>query len=662
MSKKPNDLRSVLSRNRAEELGRDVWKHFVVPRFFDQLDFHATRKPMVLVGGRGCGKTMLLRYLSHDSAFSSSRPNASVSDVDHIGLYWKADTQFASMMAKRGFDDDYWISAFNHLAALVLGTEVLRSVINIADRLKSAITRSDLQNLTFLQTRAFDNSLPATTIYDLLTSMQGKIAEFETWVNNARTEQPPKFLPGTSFVQVLIRELQSQLTALNASTYFVYIDEYENLASYQQQLINTWVKHSEPPLIFNLAMKRNGFSTRQTVGNEYLSDIHDFRTHDLEQYVSDEFDVFAAEILFLHLSLAQLIDLPVNEKVLRDVNELPFRRTSGYMKSIVSAAEFLLPDIPNKELGAMVFQDPALLKKLRTRIEVALKRRNSRVAADRFLRPSLAQASVVVPVLLHRQSLSPEDIEAELDALEKGQPSRFGGTTDWVGNNFVGALLQIYEPHSRACPFYAGFHSFCCLAHGNLRHFLELCYKCIYASSRHMANSIFPVTADDQAEAARQASTALLGEVKSFGRLGTRLHSFVHRLGTLFQLAHQRPTQSESEQSHFGLTSGDQLTDEDMGFLREAVKWSVLFDEPGTKKKEKYMPESSDYVLNPIYSPYFHISYRKKRKLELGTNELSVLIRGNLEEVKSLLNRFSKEWEVDAEELVPSLFSNVSGD
>ena len=66
-------LKEVFAKNRAEELGRDVWRDFVVPPFFDRLDLIEARKPRVIIGGRGCGKTMLLRYLSHDSAFSPSR-------------------------------------------------------------------------------------------------------------------------------------------------------------------------------------------------------------------------------------------------------------------------------------------------------------------------------------------------------------------------------------------------------------------------------------------------------------------------------------------------------------------------------------------------------------------------------------------------------------
>ena len=113
------DLASALSSNRTEELGFDVWDRFVIPPRLNISEWGQTRKPRVIVGGRGCGKTMLLRYLSHESAFSPSRPSLDQSTLEHIGIYWRADTQFASLLQGRGHPDHLWRAAFGHLSALV---------------------------------------------------------------------------------------------------------------------------------------------------------------------------------------------------------------------------------------------------------------------------------------------------------------------------------------------------------------------------------------------------------------------------------------------------------------------------------------------------------------------------------------------------------------
>src|SRR5437879_5839182 len=113
MGSSEETLRTLFAKNRTEELGSDVYEHFVVPPFFDQLDLRIARKPRLFIGGRGCGKTMLLRYLSHQSAFSKTRASVPANEIEHIGLYWRVDTQFAAVMNERGLAMDVWQSAFN---------------------------------------------------------------------------------------------------------------------------------------------------------------------------------------------------------------------------------------------------------------------------------------------------------------------------------------------------------------------------------------------------------------------------------------------------------------------------------------------------------------------------------------------------------------------
>ena len=104
------------------------------------------------------------------------------------------------------------------------------------------------------------------------------MALFQVWLRNVRKSPEPEFLP-REFLISLIQEITTRIPSFSKTVFFVYLDEYENLLEYQQKIINTWVKHSEKPIIFHLAMKRNAFVTKKTIGEETLSHIHDFRYH-----------------------------------------------------------------------------------------------------------------------------------------------------------------------------------------------------------------------------------------------------------------------------------------------------------------------------------------------------------------------------------------------
>ncbi len=653
-----SQLQDVFTKNRTEEIGYDVWDRFVIPHFFNRLDLRTARKPRIIMGGRGCGKTMLLRYFSHQTTFSKQRQNIPDDATDNIGLYWRADTQFCGAMSGRGVPSDIWAAAFNHYVALTLSREVVNSLYSIGKSSCPALSIGQLESLDLSRLRSFDESLPARAPA-LLLGFQERVWSFEAWVNDVRKKKEPYFLPGQQFVLAIVQEVRRQLPGLGSAGYSAYLDEYENLTEYQQRIINTWLKHSEYPLIFNLAMKRNAFETRETVGPESISAIHDFRIHDLESYLLDEnYLLFAAEILFMQLSFAGVLPNPVSPSELRDPAFLKKRQSKDHGTKVLAAVQKIFPDESREALAKYVFADGALAGKLLERIRKALSTRRSGATPERFFRPELPEASIVVPALLHRRRLMPEKVLEELDKLERGEKNNFTGETDWIHNNFAGSLLQLYVPFSRPCPFYSGFRSFCQLSRGNIRHLLELFHKSLFRAVTEENQLVLPVSAEIQATASRQASTAFLSEIKSFGRRGIQLYAFVLRLGSLFALAHRRPTQSESEQSHFTITKGNlSLEESDQVLLHEATKWSVLFEESATKQKSEYEPRTTEYILNPIYAPYFHISFLKKRNLEISSDDLACLIHGSLDEFESLMRRFSKRWEVESSDLSPTLFS-----
>ena len=265
MSKKISIV-GALSQNRAEEQGNDLWEDFVIPPFYNKLDLLTARKPRVIIGGRGCGKTMLLKYLSHQSQFSEDRLIIPEDTIAHIGIYWRIDTHFASMMTKRNIEDDVWENAFEHIASILVGIEILKSLESISCSKYASLNRKEIVGVSLKKLKNFDAEFP-DTLKECSEYLSDRLSQFQSWLNNVRKVKEPLFLPIT-FIKVLIEEIKRQLPVLKEANYFVYLDEYENLLPSQQRVINTWLKHSEMPLIFNLAMKRSCFNERRTTCND----------------------------------------------------------------------------------------------------------------------------------------------------------------------------------------------------------------------------------------------------------------------------------------------------------------------------------------------------------------------------------------------------------
>jgi hypothetical protein len=275
-----------------------------------------------------------------------------------------------------------------------------------------------------------------------------------------------------------------------------------------------------------------------------------------------------------------------------------------------------------------------------------LRQRSSSLTASTFLaHDGVPEALIVLPALLSRKSITPEHVLEELNRYAAEWTGKFRST--WVHNNLFGALLELYRPYGRVCPLYSGFDTLCTMANNNLRNFLILCYKTLeFAELREDNGNAYGI--DLQSRATYDAAEQLIREIKTFGPRGELLRVFTLRLGSVFRSLQASPAMSEPEQNQFTINGGARpLNDSERAFLSELLKYAILVEQFETKTKSSVGQDIVDYQLNPIYSPYFQISYRRKRKIELTVEQFHTLAMGTEGEFRELTKKFAKEQSND---------------
>lgn len=625
---------SELARNRAEEYGKDLWTEFVIPPYYSKLELLQSKKPSVIEGGRGSGKTMLLRYLCHDTQFSKNRKNIIEENLNRVGIYWKMDTQFAKIMDKRGETSDVWMHAFINMGVLILSREILGSLANIQNSTLINKNYSILNLLDFSVLKSFDENIPSD--FDSIRNFfHSRYNQFQVWVSNYKKIEQPLFYP-IDFVKDLIDLIKIQVPLLENTTYHVYIDEYENLLDQQKRIINTWLKHSQSPLIFNIAMKHNAFNMRETLGEEKIVAIHDYRMFDIEDLLDNNFKTFACEILLLKLKKSGFDNIPIEENKLFDASNsaIESRKLEKYKSDIETKIKELFPGYANKELAAIMLEDPVIKTKIDELIKHALKMKGSEIDISIYFDENYPEAMIILPALLSRNTLTVNEIISELLIYKTGNNSEF---KNWISNNLVGCILHIYGKLNRICPFYAGYEAFVTMSKDNIRHFLELCYTSL--AQVDTLNPIISIPQKQQAAAVKQVSANMLKEIKSLGIQGNTLYTFALRLGTVFEEGRKKVAQSEPEQTQFNIK--DSPSEKSLTIIDELVKWSVLYESKLTKQKD--IESGVEYQLNPIYSAYFTISYRKKRRISLTNNDFEIIAFGDSKDFEGFLkNKYSK--------------------
>lgn len=640
----------AFAKNRAEELGFDLWSEFVVPLYFDKLALDEVRKPIVFEGGRGCGKTTLLRYLSHATQLSERRHLRTEDLPRQIGLYLRADTQYLRTFRGDALSDADWEKAFEHELCLTIASEIFDALRLLTVTPERQLAFPGVKTLNLGVWQDFDPTAP-TGFEAAMSYLRSARNKFAMWLNNPDSETRPRFFPVKPFLTELVASLRAQLPFLADRVFFVFIDEYENLLEYQMRVINTRLKHSEAPLIFHIATKRNGMLTRETVGTERLQERDDFRTFDVEDESAEDFPLFAAELFCFRLRRKGISVGPeiIDEHLLCSTENLSRRRSDdAYRRQTLAAARFVLPGFNNIEAAQYVMNDATLRSSLKRNIEAALRDSDASLSADSFVRDDAPIESICSPALIY-QGKPPKLVLDEMEKAVQGKRSKFK-EGDWSHHYFSGCMYLLFLPLQRPCILYAGFDSFLKMSRGNARHFLELCHLSILGSENH-SDQMDPIPVERQAGAARAASAMFVKETQGSGDHGNRLFHVVNTLGQIFKLSQARRSQSETERTHFSASQAG-LDIESNVILSECVKWSVLFVVPETKVKDTRV-EANDYIFNPIYSPFFGISFNKGRKLDLKSDTLKAMLTGNREEINQLVKDYRKAWDIGDQDQIP---------
>ncbi|RSZ58219.1 hypothetical protein HF313_00520 [Massilia atriviolacea] len=631
---------AILAKTRAEEHEADVWGKFFIPPYFNKLGLKSATRSTYIVGKRGCGKTMLLKYMDYHTAFSPRRKEIPDDELKHIGIYWRVDTQFCNSLKSRGFDDQQWKSVFESYFSLVVSAEIIRATRAISESAYVGFTNQDFQNLEFGCAADFHPDFPTKPI-ELEKFLEGRRRLFSTWVSNMTSMPQPLLPPGRVFIDALISDLKNIL-ALSDIAFYIYVDEVENLVPYQRQVLNSYLKHSQKPFIVSFTSKELSDESA-TTGPESVNATHDFRLVALDELMDEQSrNVFFAEVYLANLDIAAGNQQGHLVQSLLSPDELSLRHTDSYRGETLRTIRARFPSKTSKQLAKDALEEPRILRILEDRIDRALEKKKTSVSADMFMKyKDIPDALVIVPALLNRSSRTPDHVLEELGKYRHNGRGYFEST--WIHNNLVGALLELYRPYQAVCPIYSGFDTFCTMASNNLRHFLILAYKALEVTEL-LDRDVEIFAIDIQARAAYEAAEKLIDEVKTFGVYGERLRMFVLRLGGAFRALQAQPAMSESEQNQFTINSGARSpSQEEIRFMREAMKYAILIEQLETKTKGFIGGDIMDYQLNPMYAPYFQISYRRKRKIEISVEDFHVLALGTEDEYRNLCARLIKE-------------------
>lgn len=603
-------LADLFSGYRAEWINEEIFNLFTEPSYFPQL---TTSHPCILVGGRGTGKTTALRCLSYQGQAMLRQSNSMEGNIwSYFGIYHRINTNRVRAFDGPELSETLWIKVFAHYINIEFCELLCSFLLWYTERYPSEdIIKGDVLN----SVSSSLHMIKSDTLEDFQKQLRLAKLVFEAGINNVAdsSEMPNLSMQGAP-IDTFLRGIRD-LPQFCDKAFFFLIDEYENLNSYQQRVMNTLVKHCGELYSFKIGVRELGFRERSTLNPmEQLSHPADYKRIDITEELSDKFSSFAAEVCDrrLNRSLGQELVIPDIQTMLPELTA---------EEEVIKLG---LRPIVNSLLGSQLNFE-----------EVNEERR------DWFQHIDLLEQYV----LLLRTKIEGKTLEEKLLEVMHS-PAKW---REQYGNYKHSYLFSIKKGKAGIRKYFAGWRVYCLLAGSNIRYLLELVDQ---AFNIHLDNGHDPleepVTSDVQTKAAQETGQKNLRELEGLSLQGARLTRLLLGLGRIFQVMAEQPIGHTPEVNQFHLRADVEdkdrrgMVDE---LLTEGVMHLALARYQGSKLQQASDIRQFDYAIHPIFSPFFSFSHRRKRKIELDDRDIRNLIDKPTETIREIVSRQNREME-----------------
>jgi len=531
-------------------------------------------KPTRLEGGRGSGKTMILKSMTAQvCVYRMKKSNFKDTKIPYYGIYCRLTqgsfaTQAGNILAHISEDQ----------ASLLFLTEFNFQLINSLIDEISTCSKKDLLDIS----RKIEEELcqqigrqiysgqvkkPLNNFIDLKEAIQNELGILNDYLSRKILGESANY-SGVFISKDKLREIcktvVSTIPDLNDKTIYFLLDEYENLLSFQKVVINTLVKWSEQGFFsIKFSSKKTGFKDPQTLERQEIEEGHDYSRIDLD------YDLSKAT----HRTFYKKLLLDICRKTL--INE-------GFKETNIEK----------------IFETKTPFFGLESEIEE------------------------MIDTMLQMQK------KVKYSSLKKSEQIEIKKRLE------IGALYRVMAKKHKRRQF-SGFEDLMVLSSGIIRYFLEICGTSYYYAIQDnvdvkMGN---PIKVRHQSDAVYALSGFYLYNIrKNLVQYGSDIHRLVMDLGDIFR-AKTLNHLTEPEAARISIIDPQSLSEEshekiakilDLAEMHSVMQTFVGIG--GIRPKHASNVQPKEYILNRIYSPVLQYSPRCRWRTSFSTNDLERLV------------------------------------
>lgn len=588
---------------KAEWLKDNIFDLFTEPFYFGEMK---DNRPFVLQGGRGTGKTTVLRGLSWQGQFDILNKDIDRFDANgYIGIYYRANTNHVRAFGGKGVPDDMWTALFEHYINLVICWEIVH-FIDWHGKQRLGEEQFSEKTCSIIAKSLNLGKVPHCFV-ELRDSIDEALIEFQSSLNNVSDGSYPR-LSMCSVPINIITDAMCRLPQFSGKTIYLLIDEYENFSDSQQESMNTMIKHINVNYTFKIGVREMGWRVKNTHNPlESLNCPADYFMYKIEEQFTqdnqDHFEEFAKGIC--NQRLKRLMD-----------NEIENFTIEQALISISMEEEAERLHVEKNSIYQN-FED------------------YERRIGEAFDMPKLYKFSIAYWASTHNKTVDDEIYSY------KSNPKAWDDRYD---NYKYSMLFKITKGRGgvNIPKYYAGWSTFIKLANGNIRYLMELVHQSYSLMLKQGEDICNPVSPETQTLAAKSIGWMNLTELEGSCRIGAQLTQMVQSIGTIFKGFAKDSEKSAPELVQFELEG--EMTDRVRDIINLGVMNLAFIRMPANKLSTTSIKDFQ-YALHPIFAPYFDFSFRRKRKMTLSVDDFIGCVDNPERTVSKILRRRSVDKE-----------------
>lgn len=575
--------------------------------------------PMFLLGGKGSGKTHLMRYCSAPvQAARHGNLHTAILKEKYAGVYVPAEGLNTPKFSGKGLDDEVWATAFSTYFETWLATSLLGVIKEaLGERFEEPQGKAFSKRLRML----FDVDHEFETLAELEDYLVTLRRRIDYIVNNSAITRDLSELVVPFSVGSLIfgiPDLVAEHFVDLKNPLFVYlIDELENFTAEQQKFLNTLIRYRRGRSTIKVGARLYGVRTYETLGSgEPIKLGAEYQRVQLDDFLREhdrEYKTFAVDLTLSRLRQAGLVSAAPDATSLSNAFETIDRSNYSQAETIELMQKY-------DQAGQMRPHLRALERKL---LEASVDEGAASGVVELLTVPDHPLFEKCNTFSFIRKwspnRVNPLEMAKQIsdECLAFRNDRKTGGAFKEALLHFSSDLLaQMYRESRRRQP-HAGLDDLVELSQGIPRNLLGILSH-VYRRAQFAGERPFgggKISVNSQTDGVIEGSRSFRDDAQPDAHAAD-VRDAVEGLALLFRSIRFSDAPSECDVCTFSVNP-DKLTEQSRVLLRTAENWSHLVRIRSGSKNKNSQSIDWKFQFAPMLAPLWELSQHRRGSIEL---------------------------------------------